>query len=196
MSEPFIGEIKMFTGNFAPKGWAFCNGALLPISNNQVLFAIIGTNYGGDGRTTFGLPDLRGRSPVGANTRLIPDPGPGPNLQAIALGQKSGGESVSLLTSQLPVHTPEVTVTVEIPASTAVGNGTDSPSETAVLAPGSSAGRPVNLYTSDAADTSLKPFNATANIKSLGGGSPVDIRNPYQGVSFIIAVEGIFPPHS
>lgn len=196
MSEPFIGEIKMFTGNFAPKGWAFCNGALLPISNNQVLFAIIGTNYGGDGRTTFGLPDLRGRSPVGANTRLIPDPGPGLSLQAIALGENSGKESVFILMTQLPVHTPEMTVTVKIPASTALGNVTDSPSDTAVLAPGRSSDRAVNLYTSDAADTSLKPFNATVNIQSVGGGLPVDIRNPSQGVSFIIAVEGIYPSHS
>ncbi len=94
MSEPYIGEIKMFAGNFAPRGWALCDGQLLPIAQNEALFSILGTTYGGDGRTTFGLPDLRGRAPVHA--------GSGPGLTPRNLGQKFGAEQTTLTVPQLP----------------------------------------------------------------------------------------------
>jgi microcystin-dependent protein len=96
MSEPYIGEIKMFAGNFAPRGWALCDGQLLPIAQNEALFSILGTTYGGDGRTTFGLPDLRGRAPVHA--------GSGPGLTPRNLGQKFGAEQTTLTVPQLPPH--------------------------------------------------------------------------------------------
>lgn len=97
MSEPFIGEIRMFGGNFAPRGWAFCHGQLLPINDNQALFSLLGTTYGGDGRSTFQLPDLRGRVPVGQ--------GQGPGLSARQLGEQFGQEQVTLTTAQIPAHT-------------------------------------------------------------------------------------------
>lgn len=97
MSEPFIGEIKMFGGNFAPRGWAFCHGQLLPINEYPALFSLLGNTYGGDGRTTFKLPDLQGRAPVGQ--------GRGPGLSERRLGEMFGAETVTLTTSQLPAHT-------------------------------------------------------------------------------------------
>ena len=96
MSDPFIGEISLFASNFAPRGWALCDGQLLPISTNTALFALLGTTYGGDGRTTFGLPDLRGRLPVHAGT--------GPGLTQRRLGERSGVEQVTLSTTELPSH--------------------------------------------------------------------------------------------
>jgi microcystin-dependent protein len=103
MSDPFVAEIRLFAGNFAPRGWAFCNGQLLPISQNTALFALLGTSYGGDGRTTFALPDLRGAVPVGA--------GRGPGLSDRVLGEQGGVPTVTLLRSELPAH--------GVPASTA-----------------------------------------------------------------------------
>jgi microcystin-dependent protein len=97
MSEPFIGEIRMFGGNFAPRGWAMCDGQLLPISQNQSLYSLLGTTYGGDGRTDFGLPDLRGR--------LAMHPGDGPGLTSRRLGQKGGAETVALSGDEMPAHT-------------------------------------------------------------------------------------------
>src|SRR3954469_17349802 len=98
MSEPFVGEIRMFGGNFAPAGWAFCNGALLPISENETLFNLIGNTYGGDGQETFGVPDLRGRIPIHV--------GQGPGItQNYQLGQSGGVETVTLTTQQMPFHT-------------------------------------------------------------------------------------------
>lgn len=103
MSEPFVGEIRMFAGNFAPRGWAFCDGQLLAVSQNDALFSLFGTIYGGDGRTTFGLPDLRGRIPIHA--------GSGPGLSPRRLGAKGGEEKVTLTVNQLPSHTHPLTGT-------------------------------------------------------------------------------------
>ena len=97
MADPFIAEIRIFAGNFAPRGWAFCNGQLLPISQNTALFSLVGTTYGGDGRTTFGLPNLQGRVPM--------HPGNGPGLTARQLGESGGVETVTLAESQMPTHT-------------------------------------------------------------------------------------------
>ena len=97
MSEPFVGEIRMFGFNFAPRGWAFCHGSLLPIAQYNALFSLLGTNFGGDGRTSFGLPDLRGRCPIGEGT--------GPGLSTRRLGEKSGAESHTLTVNQMPSHT-------------------------------------------------------------------------------------------
>lgn len=125
--EPFIGEISIFAGNFAPRGWAFCEGQLLMIAQNTALFSILGTTYGGNGATTFGLPDLRGRFPMG--------PGTGPGLTPRTLGEVSGSESVTLLVNQIPAHThwlslsDSVTTGVEAIAGVAAG-GAMSPTNT------------------------------------------------------------------
>lgn len=185
MSEPFIGEIRMFAGNFAPRGWAFCSGQILPIAQNQALFSILGTIYGGNGQTTFALPDLQSRSPVGTGT--------GGGLTHITLGQVAGTENVSLTTGQLPSHAPTVAVNVAIPAVTASTNVAAAPSATAILGPVTGGGRPGTLYSTDATDVALKPFAAEVTVAPVGGNLPVPIRNPYLGMNFIIALEGIFP---
>ena len=117
MSDPFIAEIIMFGGNFAPRGWAFCDGQLLSISSNSALFSILGTTYGGDGRTTFGLPDLRGR--------VAMHPGSGPGLTQRRLGEKSGMETVTLTTNQIPSHNHTATATAS-GTGTGTSYGTDT----------------------------------------------------------------------
>ncbi|WP_223635825.1 phage tail protein [Corallococcus sp. EGB] len=171
MAEPFIGEIRLFGGNFAPRGWALCNGALLSIAQNQALFAILGTTYGGDGRTTFALPDMRGRFPMA--------PGQGPGLAPHTLGEVSGQPQVTLISTQMPAHTHPLM------ASGQEGN-TESP-EGAYLAaypPGSS---PTPYATTPS--TTMGP----QAVGVAGGSQPVPIQNPYTCVNFIIATEGIFP---
>lgn len=205
MADPFIGEIRMVGFNFAPQGWALCAGQLIPIPQNQALFALLGTTYGGDGVTTFGLPDYRGREPIGM--------GNGPGLTPIAQGDKAGTESVTLTQSQMPTHThtaasspvsASLTASINIPAAT-TGTTQAAPGNTTVLGPVAAGGRPGTLYATDPADTTLKPFDATVTgqltpanptIGTTGGSQPVAIRNPYLGTNFIIALQGIFPSRS
>src|SRR5688572_17647351 len=121
MADPFMGEIRMFAGTYAPRGWAFCNGQLLAISSNSALFALLGTNYGGDGVTTFGLPDMRGRVPTGT--------GQGAGTTNVNLGQISGSPTTTLVTNQLPIHTPTATFTGAVTnAAVTVPVGTTSAS--------------------------------------------------------------------
>ena len=164
MSSPFIGEIRMFAGNFAPAGWAFCNGALIPISENDALFNLIGTTYGGDGQSTFALPNLQSRVPVHV--------GPG-----FALGQSGGTESVTLTTSQIPAHS-------HVPQAFATGGNQNSPANGvwALSASGT-------LY-GDTAPSS--PFAPTA-IGSSGTSQPHANMIPFLGVNFILSLFGIFP---
>ncbi|MGI2133667.1 phage tail protein [Shewanella baltica] len=185
MSDPFIGEIIMFAGNFAPRGWAFCNGQLLSISQHSALFSILGTVYGGDGVTTFALPNLQSRSPVGT--------GAGGGLANIPLGQVSGTENVSLTTGQLPSHAPAVAVNVAIPAVAASTTAVGAPAATLNLGPVAAGGRAGTLYAADTPDVTLKPFAAGVTVTPVGGNLPVPIRNPYLGMNFIIALEGIYP---
>jgi microcystin-dependent protein len=166
MSEPFIGEIRMFGGNFAPRGWAFCNGQLLSISQNTALFSLIGTFYGGDGQTTFALPDLRSRVPM--------HQGQGPGLTAYGVGEQAGTETVTLITSQMPAHNHVVNASNGPVNSTRPAN--------AVPAKGGS-------YTTANPDTTMHP----AAVGSAGGSQPHGNRQPSLCVSFIIAMEGIFP---
>ncbi|MFP2902556.1 phage tail protein [Corallococcus sp. 4LFB] len=173
MSEPFIGEIRMFGGDFAPRGWSFCNGALLSIAQNQALFAILGTTYGGDGRTTFALPDMRGRFPMA--------PGQGPGLAPHTLGEVAGTPSVTLISTQMPAHTHPLM------ASMQEGN-TESP-EGAYLAAYPPGTTPTPYVTTPS--TVMGP----QAVGISGGSQPVPIQNPYTAVNFIIAVEGIFPSH-
>ena len=164
--EPFIGQIMMFAGNFPPRGWAFCDGQLLSIASNTALFSILGTTYGGDGRTTFGLPDLRGRFPMHY--------GNGPGLTSRTWGEKSGSESHSTV----PGHSH----VVNIPGSSAEGESGQPAG--AFLAAGEFPALPYG----PASDTSLAPFNTGTT-----GVSPVNHMNPFQTVSFCIALQGIFP---
>ncbi|WP_212628985.1 tail fiber protein [Pseudomonas sp. KB-10] len=183
--EPFLGEIKMVGFNFAPRGYAMCQGQLLSIAQNNALFALLGTMYGGNGQTTFGLPDYRSRSPVGM--------GQGPGLSLINQGELAGTESVTLTTAQLPPHAPSATASVAIPAVTASNNVAAAPANNTHLGPITAGGRAGTLYSTDAADTTLAPFNATVTVSPIGGGLPVNLRSPFLGTNFVIATEGVFP---
>jgi microcystin-dependent protein len=169
MSEPFVGEIRMFAGNFAPRAWAFCDGQLLAISQNDALFSLLGTIYGGDGRTTFGLPDMRGRVPIHA--------GSGPGLSTRRLGAKGGAEQVTITVNQLPSHSHQ------LKGATAGLLGVD-PSG---ALPGKTS---VDLY-SEALDS---PVNLSSQaVTAVGGSRSHTNLTPFLGVHFIIALFGIYP---
>jgi len=164
MSSPFIGEIRMFGGNFAPVGWAFCDGSLIPISENDALFNLIGTTYGGDGQNTFALPDLRSRVPIHV--------GPG-----FALGQSGGTESVTLTTSQIPAHS-------HMPTCFAGGGNQNKP-DGGVWASSS----PATYFASAAPSVTMDP----AAIGSAGGSQPHDNMVPFLVINFILSLFGVFP---
>lgn len=172
MAQPYVGEIRMFAGNFAPAGWAFCNGALTPISENETLFQLIGTTYGGDGQSTFALPDLRGR--------LVMHMGSGVGGTAI-IGQSAGSESVTLTTQQIPQHNHSMI---------AAGTGSQLSPQNAYLAPPSSSVTGLESY----AVTGGTSVTLNSNMLQVSGGSqPHDNFQPYLCVSFIISLFGIFP---
>ena len=166
MSEPFLAEIVMFAGTFAPRGWAFCNGQILPIAQNTALFSLLGTTFGGNGQTTFALPDLRGRVPV--------HPGQGPGLPNVTLGESAGASTRTLTIDQLPAHGHLAGVTQGAQAGTRPAGAV--PSAGGAYAP--------------ASDGST--FNP-AFIQPTGGSQPFDLHQPYLGINFIIALQGIFP---
>lgn len=169
--DPFLGQIILFAGNFAPKGWALCNGQLLPISSNSALFAILGTTYGGDGRTTFGLPDLSGRTPIGA--------GQGPGLSARALGERGGTETVTLLTSNMPAHTH---------LAMASNSATSDSPEGGFWAPASQGGNPISAFGSQGSVA----MNSQA-VSVAGGSVPHSNMQPFLAMNYIIATQGVFP---
>lgn len=171
MADPFIGQITMFAGNFAPRGWAKCDGALLPISQNSALFSILGTNYGGDGRRTLGLPDMRGRTPIHA--------GSGPGLPRVRLGQKSGSPTHTLTTLEMPRHNHGGGL------ACTNGNATQDKPANNVLAKAES-------YTSARPDSRM----SNSMISFDGGGRSFSIMQPYQAVHFIIATVGTYPSRS
>lgn len=169
MPEPYIGEIRMFAGSFAPAGWAFCNGQLIPISENDALFTLIGTTYGGDGQETFALPNLQSRVPIHA--------GQGPGLNNYTLGEAAGVETVTLSTQQIPVHTHAMIATGDVGAlNTPTSN---------ILA--QCAG--VKTYSAAAPNT---PLNAQA-VTPVGGSQPHENMQPFLVISFIISLFGRFP---
>ena len=177
MSEPFLGQITMFAGNFAPRSWAFCSGQLLPISQNSALFSILGTTYGGDGRTTFALPDLRGRYPRGSEGNSA-----GPGLAAVRLGEESGAVSHTLTSNQLPNHTH----TGRIVASGDAAN-TSNPADNELALAEAYSDQPL-------AGTSPRTKAGTVAIDpSGGGGQAIPHLSPYLGINFIIALQGTFP---
>ena len=169
MSSPYIGEVRIFAGNFAPQGWAFCAGQLVPIAEYETLFTLIGTTYGGDGQNTFALPDLRGRLPVGQGT--------GPGLSTYVMGQQGGVEEVTLLPQQMPPHSH----TLLASGSAALA----SAGPTGVLAAGS-----VKVY--GAPDAGTAPMHADA-IGTAGGSQPHENMAPYGTVNYIISLFGIYP---
>jgi microcystin-dependent protein len=175
MSDPFVGEVRMFSGNFAPLGWAFCNGAVLPISQNTALFSLLGTSYGGDGRSTFALPNLQGAFPSHAGA------GAGPGLSPRSVGETGGSAAVTLTAAQLPAHGHG------LEAVSAATTGT--PGNTVSLAPTSNGSA---LYR--APDVYLN--TAPSDMGSSGGSGAHANLPPYLAVSFIIALQGIFPPRS
>lgn len=179
MADPFLAEIKIFAGNFAPRGWAFCQGQILSIAQNTALFSLLGTTYGGNGQTTFALPDLRGRVPVGM--------GQGPGLSQYLLGQQAGLEAVTLLASEMPAHTHTATSTAN--ARTPAGNSNDAAGR--IWA--DDAGVSSATYSTLAANAQMSPAAITTTVAVAGGGQPHTNVQPYLALSFIIALQGIFP---
>lgn len=180
MSEPFIGEIKTWALTYAPRNWAFCDGQLLPISQNTALFSIVGTTFGGDGRVNFGVPDLRGRAPMHAGT--------GTGLTRRRLGDKMGVTQVTLDTSQLPVHTHDLNAG-EVNADTGATNN-------AYLAKGvTQSGRttsPVNSYSPNNPAAAMN----TAALQNAGGNQAHNNVQPYLSLNMCIALAGTYPSRS
>ncbi|KZL12670.1 Phage Tail Collar Domain protein [Pseudovibrio axinellae] len=168
MSEPFVGEIRMFAGSFAPRSWAFCDGQLMAISQNDALFSLLGTIYGGDGRTTFALPDLRGRIPI--------HQGSGPGLSSRSLGARGGSEKVTLTVNQIPSHTHTFTASDNLASDAAPGGK--------VLARQAD-----DFYNPDTATASM----GANSISSTGNSGSHDNLMPYLCINFIIALFGIYP---
>jgi microcystin-dependent protein len=183
--EPFIGEVCTFAFNFCPRGWAETNGQLLPINQNQALFSLLGTQYGGDGRVTFALPDLRSRTVVGT--------GQAPGLSAVLIGEQGGQENVTLTTLNLPRHKhyAKTVVSSALKGASAIANSNGP--QGAVLARQQSG----KLYYTGTADVIMGSSSivstAATNIGKTGGNQPFDNRQPYLGMTTCIALQGIFP---
>jgi len=169
MAEPFLSEIRIMSFAFAPKGWALCNGQLLPINQNQALFSLLGTTFGGDGRTTFALPDLRGRTPIHMGS-------------GYTLGERSGEQAHTVTITELPEHTHALSGNPNA-ATTNVPTGN-------VLARGQAGNNPLNYY--DTSRTNLVAMNP-ASIGNAGGSQPHENMQPYLTLTFAIALQGIFP---
>ena len=167
MAQPYVGEIRMFAGNFAPAGWMFCEGQLLPISENETLFQLIGTTYGGDGESTFALPDLRGRIPIHQGNGFI-------------LAETGGAEEITLTVAQVPAHSHPLLATSDAASGT-------TPSSNVVLA--RAVNPTVTPYGSDNPTTSLHP----SSVSPVGGSQPHTNFQPYLCVNYIISLFGIFP---
>jgi len=172
MADPFVAEIRIFPFNFAPKGWAWCNGQLMPISQNTALFSLLGTTYGGDGKSTFALPDLQGSAPM--------HPGQGPGLSLHDLGEMGGSETVTLLTSEMPAHSHALR------ANNANGD-TPSPGGNSLARTGTS-----NTYQQNSTNNLVGM--APQSLPVGGGGLPHNNMMPYLTFNFNIALQGVFPP--
>lgn len=180
--EPTLAEIRIFGGNFAPRSWAFCDGQLLPINQNQALFSILGTTFGGDGRTTFGLPDLRGRTAIHA--------GNGPGLSDRRLGAKGGAETVTLNVTNLPNHNHADTVKCNTTASDSDLPGGRYYGPVSGELDGKDA-IPMEGYATAKSSTA-----AGGNTSNTGGNQAIDLRQPWLAINYIIALQGLFPSRS
>lgn len=177
--DAYIGEIRAFCGNFAPVNWAFCEGQLIPITSFTALFSIIGVMYGGDGKTVFALPDLRGAVPIGQ--------GQGPGLSLRSVGERGGSETVTLLSTEMPAHN-------HLASGVTSGGNSSPPGANLTWAQANTGGRepnPVNLYTS-AINTTMNPMA----LQASGGSQPHNNMQPFLAVRFIICMNGIFPSRS
>jgi microcystin-dependent protein len=172
MADPFVAEIRIFPFNFAPRGWAWCDGQLLPLSQNTALFSLLGTTYGGNGKSNFALPDLQGRAPM--------HPGQGPGLSLHDLGETGGSETVTLLESEIPAH------------SHALNGVNDSGLQ---FSPGGAVSARANLYKSNPAGGTLVNMSVNA-ISPTGGDQPHNNMQPYLTTYFCIAMQGVFPPRN
>ncbi len=175
MADPFVAEIRIFPFNFAPRGWAHCNGQLLPISQNTALFSLLGTTYGGNGQSNFALPDLQGRAPM--------QPGQGPGLSLHDLGETGGTESVTLLQSEMPVHIHNLM------GQNSTANLND-PNQAVVARPFGGG----NLYKTASGRTLVS--KATESLAPTGDGLPHNNMMPYLTLFFCIALQGVFPPRT
>jgi microcystin-dependent protein len=173
MSDPYVAEIRIFAGNFPPLGWAFCNGQLMPISQNTALFSLLGTTYGGNGQTNFALPDLRMRAPV--------HPGQGPGLSERLLGETGGEATHTLLASEMPAHSHALQASSGA-ATTTIANGN-------MLAT-------VNAPNPPYHEPTMMADMGPGELSPAGGSAPHQNMQPYLALSFIIALQGIFPPRS
>lgn len=185
--DPFIGQIVMFGGSFAPRGWALCEGQLLAISSHSALFSILGTIYGGDGRSTFGLPDLRSRMPVHSG-----DGNAGPGLRAVRLGQKGGRENHQLNVNEMPSHSHNTSIKI----SDGPGD-THTPTDNALAAVALERDlkKTVEVYVDN--PNYASGFKLGGVIEQpVGGNQSFSILPPYLGINFIIALEGVFPSRS
>jgi microcystin-dependent protein len=175
--EGTIGEIRMFAGNFAPRTWAFCDNRIISISTNTALFSILGTTYGGNGQTTFALPDFRGRVAVGTGT--------GPGLPNVQLGEKSGTPTTTLTTAQMPAHNHAITGSVT-PQAAGDGNLGSDPNGRRV--------GPGNFYSGSAGElANMAPAVTNLSVAVNGGSQPFSIMQPYLGMNYVICMFGIFP---
>jgi len=178
VSNPFVAEVRIFPFNFAPVGWAFCNGQILPLSQNTALFSLLGTTYGGDGQSNFALPNLQGNAPM--------HPGQGPGLSLHDLGETGGSDTVSLLESEIPSHTHSINCI----DGSRVGGQTGQPANSTLVKTG---GIPTNAYTSGV--TQNQTMNANM-VAPAGGDQPHNNLMPYLTLNFCIAMQGVFPPRS
>ncbi|HMK89120.1 MAG TPA: tail fiber protein [Methylocystis sp.] len=184
MSDPFVAQVALFPYNFAPRGWAFCRGQILPLSQNTALFSLLGTTYGGDGKSNFALPNLQAATPI--------HPGQGPGLSSFALGDTGGESRVTLRQSEAPSHSHTMSATSTTGTTTTANNnllalglvpgGKTSPSAIAAI------------YSTNTgnATTGLQPNS----VSQAGGGQPHNNLQPYLGLSFCIALQGVYPPRS
>ena len=175
MSDPILGMVVFYGCNFAPRGWAFCNGAILPISQNTALFSLLGTTFGGDGRTTFALPNLQGRSPIGF--------GQGPGLSDYALGETAGVENVTLNSAQIPAHSHFLQVANQS------GNITSPTNAASIASYMDLNGDGGQSYTVAAPNVALSP----QTVGMAGGNAAHNNRQPYLGLNFCIAMQGVYP---
>jgi microcystin-dependent protein len=174
MADPFVAEIRIFPFNFAPKGWAWCDGQLLPLSQNTALFSLLGTTYGGNGKSNFALPDLQGRAPM--------HPGQGPGLSLHNLGETGGSETVTLLESEIPAHAHTLKANVNVAESPDPGGNS--------FARGSS----VNIYQTNSTQNLVQM--APEALAPAGGDQPHNNMQPYLTLYYNIALQGVFPPRT
>ena len=172
MADPFVAEIRIFGFNFAPRGWAMCNGQILPLSQSTALFSLLGTNYGGNGQSNFGLPNLQARAPM--------HPGQGPGLSLHDLAETGGSESVTLLESEIPSHTHTL-------MASSVNSQLISPANNSL-----GRGNPVKLYSPTATLTKM----GNSSIAGAGSSNPHNNMMPYLTMNFCIALQGVYPPRS